>query len=111
MIALLVGIVFFVLGVLSLAVFGAHGWWPWFIIVLKGSLPPIAILSGLAALALGISQVKDKAAAKKEEKEMAAEEAEPEAPKPAEPPKPEKAASKLAGTLLRRQRLIVRFVA
>jgi outer membrane biosynthesis protein TonB len=95
MIALLVGIVFLVFGVIALAFFGQGGWADEFIVVLKGSLPPIAILSGLAALALGISQIRDKIAAKKEEEELAAEEAEApapepekaEGPKPAEPPK------------------------
>ncbi len=98
MIALLVGIVFIVLGVLGLIF-----WWSRFVIVLLGSLPPIFLLSGLAALALGISQIRDKMAAKKEEEEMAAEEAKAEPPKPEEPkpeppkpeaPKPEKAAPK-----------------
>jgi hypothetical protein len=86
MIALIVGIVFFVLGVLGLIF-----WWSRFVVVLLGSLPPIFILSGLAALALGISQVRDKMAAKKEEEEMAAEEAKGEAAKPEEGAKePEK---------------------
>jgi hypothetical protein len=80
MIALLVGIVFIVLGVLGLIL-----WWSKFVIVLLGSLPPIFLLSGLAALALGISQIRDKIAAKKEEEEMAAEEAKGEEPKPEEP--------------------------
>ena len=87
MIALLVGIVFVILGVLGLIL-----WWGNFIIVLTGSLPPIFILSGLAALALGISQVRDKMAAKKEEEELAAEEAKAAESKPEEPakePKPE----------------------
>jgi len=82
MIALVVGIVFLVLGILGLIF-----WWSRFVVVLLGSLPPIFILSGLAALALGISQVRDKIAAKKEEEEMAAEEAKAEAPKPEEPEK------------------------
>ncbi len=84
MIALLVGIVFMILGVLGLVF-----WWSRFVIVLTGSLPPIFILSGLAALALGISQMRDKMAAKKEEEELAAEEAKA-GPAP-EPPKPEPA--------------------
>jgi hypothetical protein len=86
MIALIVGIVFFVLGVLGLIF-----WWSRFVVVLLGSLPPIFILSGLAALALGISQVRDKMAAKKEEEEMAAEEAKGEPAKAEEGAKePEK---------------------
>jgi outer membrane biosynthesis protein TonB len=89
MIALLVGIVLLVLGVLG---FTAFHWADEFLDVLQGSLPPIFVLSGLAAVALGISQVRDKMAAKKEEEEMAKEEAEAEMPKPEEPkpkPKPE----------------------
>lgn len=86
MIALIVGIVFLVLGVLGLIF-----WWTKFVIVLAGSLPPIFVLSGLAALALGISQIRDKIAAKKEEEELAAEEAKAEAPKEEEGAKePEK---------------------
>ena len=82
MIALLLGILFLIIGALGPSLLG---WWPWrhFVIVLSGSVPPILILSGLAAVALGISQVRDKMAAKKEEEELAAEE------KKAEPPKPE----------------------
>jgi len=89
MIALVVGIVFLVFGAISLAFFGHGGWADEFIIVLKGSIPPILILSGLAAVALGISQIRDKIAAKKEEEELAAEEAKAEAPKPEEPEKKE----------------------
>ncbi len=78
MIALIVGIVFLVLGVLGLTVF--H-WANEFVDVLQGSLIPIFILSGLAAVALGVSQIKDKMAAKKEEDEMAKEDAKAEAAK------------------------------
>lgn len=88
MIALAVGIVFLVVGVLGFTVFG---WANEFVDVLQGSLPPILILSGLAAVALGVSQIKDKIAAKKEEEEMAKEtEAEKAKPEKAEPEKPEK---------------------
>jgi TctA family transporter len=89
MVALVVGIVFLLLGVLG---FTAFHWADEFIDVLQGSLPPIFILSGLAALALGVSQIRDKASAKKEEEEMAAEEAKAESPPPEAPkteaPKP-----------------------
>ncbi|MDP2898787.1 MAG: hypothetical protein Q8Q12_19795 [bacterium] len=85
MIALVVGIVFIVLGVLGLIF-----WFPSFVGVLKGSLPPIFLLSGLAALALGISQARDKMAAKKEEEEMAAEEAKSEEKKGEAAEEPEK---------------------
>lgn len=87
MIALLVGIIFLVVGVLGFTLF--H-WADEFVDVLQGSLPPILILSGLAAVALGISQIRDKIAAKKEEEEMAAEEAKAEASRPEEA-EPEKA--------------------
>lgn len=85
MVALIVGGVLFVLGVLGLIF-----WWAWFVVVLKGSLPPVFLLSGLAALALGISQLRDKMAAKKEEEEMAAEEAKAETKKEEAPQEPEK---------------------
>lgn len=85
MVALIVGIVLFVLGVLGLIF-----WWAPFVGVLKGSLPPVFVLSGLAALALGISQLRDKMAAKKEEEEMAAEEAKAEVKKEEPPKEPEK---------------------
>ena len=87
MIALIVGIVFLVLGVLG---FTAFHWADEFLDVLQGSLPPIFILSGLAAVALGISQIRDKIAAKKEEEELKAEEARAEAAEPEEA-KPEEA--------------------
>jgi len=89
MIALVVGFVFLVLGILGFTIF--H-WADEFLNVLQGSLPPIFILSGLAAVALGMSQVRDKMAAKKEEEELAAEEKKAEPPKleAAPPPEPEK---------------------
>jgi hypothetical protein len=85
MIALIVGIVFIVLGALGLIFWGRD-----FVVVLKGSLPAIFVLSGLAALALGISQLRDKMAAKKEEEEMAAEEAKSEEKKEGAAEEPEK---------------------
>lgn len=59
-----------VLGGLVSIILGAWGlmtWWYSFVILLKGSVPPILILGGLAALFAGISEVKDCAQAKKEE--------------------------------------------
>ena len=50
-----------------LGIWGAITWWDSFVILLKGSVPPILILGGLAALFAGISEVKDCAQAKKEE--------------------------------------------
>jgi len=73
MVALIVGVVMLVLGVLGLIF-----WFSEFIVVLIGSLPFIFVVCGLAAIAVGISSVKDKvcAAAKTEQ-----EEEKPEAPK------------------------------
>ena len=48
-------------------VWGLISWWDSFVILLKGSVPPILILGGLAALFAGISEIKDCAQAKKEE--------------------------------------------
>ena len=71
MIAMIVGVVLFVLGVLGLIF-----WFSEFITVLIGSLPFIFVVCGLAAIAVGISSAKDKlcAAAKVEEKEEKKEE-------------------------------------
>jgi hypothetical protein len=86
MIAFVVGIVFLVVAVLLMTVFKcADEVWT----IIKGSVPPVLILSGLAAAALGISQIKDKIAAKKEEEEMKAEEAKAEPATPEEPEKKE----------------------
>ena len=88
MIAFVVGIVFLVVAVLLMTVFKCSGevW-----TIIKGSVPLILILSGLAAVALGISQIKDKIAAKKEEEEMKAEEAKAEPATSEEPEKKEEA--------------------
>jgi hypothetical protein len=59
-----------VLGGLISIILGAWGlmtWWYSFVILLKGSVPPILILGGLAALFAVISEVKDCMQAKKEE--------------------------------------------
>ena len=73
MVVLIVGIVCAVLGFLGLfldltagpmVMRGYHYLW----IVIKGSVPIMLVLFGLAALAVGISSMKDKAASSKEEK-------------------------------------------
>ncbi len=61
---LLGGIVATILGIL-----GIIRWWNSFLIVLKGMVPAILILGGLASIGVGISSIKDKIAAKKEEEE------------------------------------------
>ena len=56
-------------GLISIIVgiWGLISWWYSFVILLKGSVPPILVLGGLAALFAGISEIKDSAQAKKEE--------------------------------------------
>jgi hypothetical protein len=57
-------LVFFVGGIVLLAIAGPqHAWWHSFLTVLKGSIPPILIICGLAAIAVGISSIRDKMAA------------------------------------------------
>jgi putative Mn2+ efflux pump MntP len=50
-----------------IGVWGMVSWWWNFVELLKGSVPPILILGGLAALFAGISEIKDAAQVKKEE--------------------------------------------
>ena len=50
-----------------IGIWGLISWWYSFVILLKGSVPTILILGGLAALFAGISEVKDSMQAKKEE--------------------------------------------
>jgi hypothetical protein len=60
MVVLVVGLVFFVGGVLLIL---PWAWWLYFVGVLKGSIPPILIICGLAAIAVGISSIRDRMAA------------------------------------------------
>ncbi|MBU1061391.1 MAG: hypothetical protein KJ957_00960 [Candidatus Omnitrophica bacterium] len=48
---------------------GLAAWWWDFKALLKGAVPPVLILGGLAALFAGISEIKDSAKAKKEDTE------------------------------------------
>ena len=50
-----------------IGIWGLTSWWYSFVILLKGSVPLILILGGLAAFFAGISEVKDSMQAKKEE--------------------------------------------
>ena len=56
-------------GLISIIVgiWGLITWWYSFVILLKGSVPPILILGGLAALFAGMSEIKDCMQTKKEE--------------------------------------------
>lgn len=46
---------------------GIVGWWWSFTELLKGAIPPVLVLGGLAALFAGISEIRDSSQAKKEE--------------------------------------------
>lgn len=49
-----------------LGVAGVIGWWGDFMVVIKGSIPAFLVLGGAIAVVAGVSELKDKAAAKKE---------------------------------------------
>lgn len=51
-----------------LGVIGLIKWWGSFVAVLGGTVPAMLIFGGLIALFLGVSEIKDELAAKKEEK-------------------------------------------
>jgi hypothetical protein len=44
-------------------------WWPQFITLIKGCVPPVLVFGGLIALIAGISSIKDAARTKKLEEE------------------------------------------
>lgn len=48
-------------------IWGIASWWWSFTELLKGCVPPVLVLGGLAAFFAGISEIKDSAQAKKEE--------------------------------------------
>ena len=49
-----------------IGIWGIKAWWWSFAELLKGSIPPILVLGGLAAFFAGISEIKDSTQAKKE---------------------------------------------
>jgi hypothetical protein len=51
-----------------LGIIGLIKWWCSFVAVLAGTVPAMLIFGGLIALFLGVSEIKDEMAAKKEEK-------------------------------------------
>ena len=63
--ALILGVVVIVVAVLAIIPFGL-GWGDDVLVFLRGALPVIAILIGLVLLFVGIADIKDRAAAKKE---------------------------------------------
>lgn len=56
-------------GIISIliGVWGITSWWWSFTELLKGAVPPVLVLGGLAALFAGIGEIKDFSQAKKEE--------------------------------------------
>ena len=54
MLAVIVGLIFVALGL-----WGIAAWWPYFVIVLKGSVPPMIIVGGLLAIIAGITSLRD----------------------------------------------------
>lgn len=51
-----------------IGIIGLLKWWGDFAALLKGSIPLIVIFAGAIAVIAGLSEIKDEAAAKKEEK-------------------------------------------
>lgn len=73
MVALIVGIVFLAFTVFAVVPAPGLNWWNEVVLVLKGSVPVLALLIGLVAIFIGIADIKDKIEAKKEEEEEAKE--------------------------------------
>jgi hypothetical protein len=63
--AIILGLIFFAAALLAVIPAGL-GWWADVLTFLRGALPVLAVLIGLVALFIGIANLKDKAAAKKE---------------------------------------------
>lgn len=66
MVALIVGIVFVAFAVFAV-VPGPLAWWADVVAFLRGSLPVLAVLVGLVSVFIGIADIKDRIAARKEE--------------------------------------------
>ncbi|MDR2747510.1 MAG: hypothetical protein LBB77_08705 [Treponema sp.] len=69
--AIVLGLIFLAAAVLAVSPAGL-GWWADVLTFLRGALPVLAILIGLVALFIGIADLKDRAAARKESPEDAA---------------------------------------
>jgi ABC-type multidrug transport system permease subunit len=59
--ALLLGLIFF-----AAALFAGFNWWGDVLIFLRGAAPVIALFIGIVALFIGVADIRDKAAARKE---------------------------------------------
>jgi hypothetical protein len=66
--AISLGLIFFAAAALAVIPAGL-GWWADVTAFLRGALPVIAVFIGLIALFIGIADLRDKAAAKKESPE------------------------------------------
>ncbi len=51
-----------------LGLFGLIGWWGSFLTIVKGTVPALLIFGGVIAVIAGVSEMKDEAASKTEEK-------------------------------------------
>lgn len=68
MVALVVGVIFILFAFFAgLPLAWGLNWWPEVLVVLKGGVPILAIFIGFIAFFIGIADIKDKIAAKKEE--------------------------------------------
>jgi hypothetical protein len=63
--ALILGIIFIIAAVCAVIPAGL-GWWGDVLIFLRGAVPVIAVFIGLIAIFIGITDIKDRAEAKKE---------------------------------------------
>jgi hypothetical protein len=66
--ALILGIVILFVAFIVILPAGL-GWWDDVLIFLRGAVPVLAVLIGLIAVFIGIADIKDRAASKKEEAE------------------------------------------
>jgi hypothetical protein len=69
--AIALGLIFLAAAVLMVIPAGL-GWWADVLTFLRGALPVLAVLIGLVALFIGIADLKDRAAARKESSEETA---------------------------------------
>jgi uncharacterized membrane protein HdeD (DUF308 family) len=69
MVALIVGIIVLIFGIIAILPMGLN-WWHDVLLFLRGCVPVIAILIGLLAIVIGIADIKDQIEAKKEEQEQ-----------------------------------------
>jgi hypothetical protein len=60
----IIGAIVALLGLLGIA-----SWWSDFVTVLKGSVPAMLIFGGVIALIAGVSEIRDEAASKKDQKD------------------------------------------